>query len=307
MKTFRFISAILLATVFIVFNGCSKDDDNLEAAPTGSPIKKVELLVDGIPYLAAELSYSNSKPIKCKMYNPLLPLFYTDAYVSYQDNTIRITSEDEGKGEGENNYYWGKINSTLSFTYTLENGHVSTCTLSSHYIAHDEDYESEGEYYEYYEYKDGYLSHVTSNIEAEGKGTCTLDLTYYNGNLLKYEITNRFYSKATYIVTSSNIANKNNFPVELLTITTGIAGREDAEYIPLYASYLGIFGKTSAYLPQKIEYSDEYGYETINFTYEMDINGNITLIKINKIERYGHGGWSNDHHDSNDYSFKFSY
>ena len=263
MKQIKFISAILLiATMFLGFNACSDDekDPNNENKLTGSLINKMTFG----NYLTADISYKDSKPTGSKIYSPYFPLLHADVTVSYQVNKIVVTS----KGDDEEGF---GLDGNWTLTYTLENGLVKSCVAKT-------PWENETVTSSFSYNSEGYLSKIIAKTSAS---TEVIDFVYNNGNLIKYDYTESDNHKTSYTVTSSNIENKSKFPIELYTIATEIAGGSDLIFNSLYVAYLGVFGKTSANLPQKINWKYYNESENCSFTYKTDENGNITSVKAN--------------------------
>lgn len=253
MKQIKFISVLLLATIFLGFTACGDDDKDIS---TGSVIKKIEFG----NYLTADINYNDAKPTGSKIYSPYFPLLSANISVSYQDNKIVVTSkgvDDEGFG----------LDGDWSLTYTLENGLAKSCTAKTPW---------ENETITSFSYNsDGYLSKITSKANGD---TEMIDFSYNNGNLIKYVYTESNNSKITYSVSTSNVENKSKFPMELYAIATETAGGGDLRFNSLYLSYLGVFGKTSTHLPEKINWEYYNESEYCSFTYKTDGSGNITSV-----------------------------
>ena len=251
---------LLIATMFLGFNACSDDEPIKGNTAIGSQIKKMTFG----NYLAADISYKDSKPTGSKIYSPYFPLLHADVTVSYQVNKIVVTS----KGDDEEGF---GLDGNWTLTYTLENGLVKSCVAKT-------PWENETVTSSFSYNSEGYLSKIIAKTSAS---TEVIDFVYNNGNLIKYDYTESDNHKTSYTVTSSNIENKSKFPIELYTIATEIAGGSDLIFNSLYVAYLGVFGKTSANLPQKINWKYYNESENCSFTYKTDENGNITSVKAN--------------------------
>lgn len=271
MKTIRFISAVLLATVMIFsFNACDDDDDATN--PIGSKIKKMEFITESIPFLAADLNYSDSKISGCDIYSPYFPLVKASVSVSYQGNKIIISSNGKDDEEG-----W--LDGKWKFSYTLENGRAISCISER----------EEGDWSTYkninYEYNnEGYLSEIiiVRTVNGKERGKSKLSFVYHENNLIKLEYTDDEYpNNIVCTISNSSIENKNNFPTALLAIATELAGFGGHEYNSLYASYLNIFGKISKHHPSSIicRYGkNDDDEDKVFFNYSIDSKNNINNI-----------------------------
>ena len=277
MKTIKFIPVIILTTMMLGFTACNdNDDDNDNVSPVGSKITKMEFSWENIPYLAANINYSDSKVTGCDVYSPYFPLLQANISISYQGNKIIVSSNGEDDEEG-----W--FDGNYTFTYTLENGRAISCITETPYKK-----ETNNISYEYN--NDGYLSKVI--VKENGSGghshKSELNFIYYENDLIKMEYSDDEYylDKVISTVTNSTIENKSNFPSALLVIAAEMGVPSgDLIFNSLYMSYLGIFGKTPKHYQSSMTYtvSEFYGKEGVAFDYSIDKNGNINSIILTGI------------------------
>ena len=277
MKTIKLIPVIILTTMMLGFTACNdNDDDNDNVSPVGSKIIKMEVFSElNIPYLTADIDYSDSKVTGCDVYSPFFPSMKANISISYQGNKIIVSSNGEDDDEG-----W--FDGSYTFTYTLENGRAISCITETPYKG-----ETNNVSYEYN--SDGYLSKVIVIASYGGHNSKSeLNFIYYENDLIKMEFSSDEHrlDRVISTVTNSTIENKSNFPSALLVKAAEMGVPSgDLIFNSLYMSYLGIFGKTPKHYQSSMTYtvSENYDKEGVAFDYSIDKNGNINSIILTGI------------------------
>ena len=255
MKTFRLVSAALLAVLMCAnFASCSKDDDaNIDTGGEDVVVGEKKLVkMDGT------LSYDSDT--------------YTYNYTFSYDNEGRLSSAietysyDNGNGKSESKYsyklIWGDDavvvkyekesgDYTNTYTYTLKDGLVQNYITDS----------NNGTYY---------YNSSNSLIKAEftGKGY-TINAVWNKDKLVSVRHSYANYGSGTpSILTYGESCKKGYFP-----LISDIIGCEDV----LFMAHPEIAGMRTNQLPNTYSYADD---EEFSLTYEYDKEGYISKIKM---------------------------
>lgn len=240
MKQIKLFSMmLLLATMFLSFNACSSDDDNLDNGANGKRITKIVNEYGQDDVRTEIFSYSNEKMSKYTAQYKGDTSYENNQTITYNGNTVTMTGLLDGH--------------KCVQAYTLNNsGLAISCKVVYESDRSDKDIT--------FQYSDGYL---TGMSYTDGSYTATLIFSYSKGNIIKAtESYNR--ENVSYTLDYSNNENKGIMNPFL----------EDILFAHKPAYYMGILGKstknlavscTEKYSSSSNEYTCVYGLNNDNY------------------------------------------